>query len=231
MKAFAIVVDGNEVSQKGYENLVKSSWSVGNPFEIKQHSAVPVCEVEQALNDYEIKWQYPWEGEVIDFATGLTKKSYPTKDRRKRISCSLSHFNLWQHCFEVSEPILILEHDSMFINPINFDIRDTKFDLLGINNPLMCTRKAHQFYDTIVKKFDEYQPVPIVDSDIKIPQGIAGNSAYIITPRAAEQLISLTYQHGLWPNDAIMCKQLVDRMGVTRKFYTRVQGLPSTTTL
>jgi len=56
-------------------------------------------------------------------------------------------------------------------------------------------------------------------------------SAYIIKPAGAKKLIELVKQYGLWPNDAIMCRQLVPRLGVTRKFYTNIQGLKSTTSL
>ncbi|MAG49616.1 hypothetical protein CMO86_08195 [Candidatus Woesearchaeota archaeon] len=231
MKAYAIVVKDSQVSEKGYENLVQSSKSVGNKFKIKKFDAVTPRTVDNIMIESEVKWNYPWEGEITDFATGLTKKAYPTKDKRKRMACAMSHFSLWQQAFHEQEPILILEHDSMFTNRLDFDIMDTKFNILGINNPLMATRKAHDYYDKIVKSFDAYQLAPYIDPDIKIPQGLAGNSSYIVTPNGAERLISLTYNHGLWPNDAIMCRQLVDKLGVTRKFYTRVQGLPSTTTL
>ena len=44
------------------------------------------------------------------------------------------------------------------------------------------------------------------------------------------KLIAAVEEYGLWPNDAIMCRQLIKKLGVTRKFYTLVQGLPSTTT-
>lgn len=231
MIAYAIVVEGNQVSEKGYENLVNSSKSVGNKFKILKFNAIVPSNVEQIMEESDVTWNYPWEGEITDFSTGLTKRAYPTKDFRRRMACSMSHFNLWQMAFELQEPILILEHDSLFTNPVDFDIMDTKFKVLGINNPLMATRKAHDYYDKIVSSYDTFQYAPYIDSDIKVPQGLAGNSSYIVTPQGAEQLISLTYRHGLWPNDAIMCRQLVDGLGVTRKFYTRVQGLPSTTTL
>ncbi len=231
MKAYAIVVKDNQVSEKGYENLVKSSKSVGNKFKVKKFDAVTPRSVDNIMIESEVKWNYPWEGEITDFSTGLTKKSYPTKDKRKRMACSMSHFLLWQQSFHEQEPILILEHDAMFTNRIDFDIMKTKFKILGINNPLMATRKSHDYYDKIVKSYDAYQYAPYIDQDIKVPQGLAGNSAYIVSPQGAEKLISLTYEHVLWPNDAIMCRQLIMGLGVTRKFYTRVQGLPSTTTL
>ena len=44
-------------------------------------------------------------------------------------------------------------------------------------------------------------------------------------------MLDLSQEHGMWPNDALMCKQLISTLGVTRNFYTRVQGLRSTTTL
>lgn len=231
MIAYAITIRDNAVSEAGYKNLVTSSKSVGNEFKVLRYDAITPLNVEQIMEDSDVKWNWPWEGEVVDFVTGLTKKAYQTKDKRKRKACSMSHFNLWQMCFELKEPMLILEHDAMFVNRIDFDIRNTKFQILGINNPLMATRKAHAYYDKIVDSWDAFQYTPYIDDDIKMPQGLAGNSAYIMTPEGAEQMISLTYKHGVWPNDAMMCRQLVNKLGVTRKFYTRVQGLPSTTTL
>ena len=62
-----------------------------------------------------------------------------------------------------------------------------------------------------------------------MPQGLAGNSAYIIKPAGAKSILDAAREHGLWPNDALMCKQIISNLGVTKTYYTRVQGLPSTT--
>ena len=72
--------------------------------------------------------------------------------------------------------------------------------------------------------------MPIID-EVHIPQGLAGNSAYVIKPEGAERMLDLSQRYGMWPNDALMCRQLVPNLGVTRNFYTRIQGLRSTTTL
>ena len=64
-----------------------------------------------------------------------------------------------------------------------------------------------------------------------IPQGLAGNSAYIIKPWAAKKVIQEVKEIGAWPNDALLCYQNFSFLAVTKKYYTRVQGLPSTTTL
>ena len=46
-----------------------------------------------------------------------------------------------------------------------------------------------------------------------------------IKPDGAKKLLDAVLYYGLWPNDCIMCKQLITRMGVTRQFYTKVQKM------
>ena len=94
----------------------------------------------------------------------------------------------------------------------------------------MATRKSKVYHDMILERVDFFQPVPRID-EFNIPQGLAGNSAYVIKPAGAHKMIELAQEYGMWPNDALMCYQLVPKLGVTRNFYTRIQGLRSTTTL
>jgi GR25 family glycosyltransferase involved in LPS biosynthesis len=185
---------------------------------------------EVTLRGCGLEWKYPWEGEKIDLASGLTLKSYPTEYKNRRIACAMSHYRLWYESVEKNVPILILEHDAEFIE--KFDpqpILDSKYDIVGINNPLMATRRAKQFFNIVEENKEELQPVPTID-EWNIPQGLAGNSAYIIKPNGAKSVIQAVKDYGMWPNDAIMCRQLIPNMGVTKVFYTKVQGLPSTTT-
>ena len=229
MKAYAIVIKDNPTSERGYENMVRSYIDFNQEFPLKRFDAVTPATVDNILDNTGLKWNYPWQGEVIDFATGLTKKAYQTKNEKARIACALSHYLLWEQCVMLDKPILILEHDSVFIKKIDFLPEDTGYDIIGINNPLGCTRKSKVFHDKILENNRFFQLAPYVDDDMKHPQGLAGNSAYIVKPEGAHDLIRLVVKHGLWPNDAIMCRQLID-VAVTRKFYTRVQGLPSRTT-
>ena len=128
--------------------------------------------------------------------------------------------------------ICILEHDARFIKKLPSDrtFRNSKYDIIGINDPSMATRKSKLYHDKILEGTQFFQPVPTID-DFNVPQGLAGNSAYVIKPEGARKMLSLADEHGMWPNDALMCKQLIPTLGVTRNFYTRVQGLRSTTTL
>ena len=230
MIAHSIVIPNNQVSFDGYENLKKSSKTVGNKFQIEKFDAVTADIVNTVMAGNGLKWNYPWEGETIDFASGLTKRAYPTTYKERRIACFASHYLLWHMCKKMDEPILVLEHDAVFVHKLDYQfILDSKYDIIGINNPLMATRRAQKFYDAVKGQSQEIQPVPDID-EFNIPQGLAGNSAYIIKPAGAKNILEAVEQYGAWPNDAIMCKQLIPNMGVTRRFFTKVQGLPSTTT-
>ena len=230
MKAYCIALTNNEESMTGLNRLIESSFKVGNKFEIKHFDAVIPDQVDTLLRSFQIEWNYPWQGIVNDFATGLVKSAYVTRNPKARIACALSHYMLWQDCVYNDEPFLILEHDAYFQRPLNFDINDTGFDIIGINNPLGCTRKAREYYQTIIDSNKQYLPSPWIDKRT-VPQGLAGNSAYIIKPSGAKQLLDLVKEFGLWPNDALMCRQLVPKLGVSRTFYTTRQNLKSTTTL
>ena len=229
MKAYAITITGHSVSVAGYDRLVESSWAVGNNFTINKFDAITPYRVDSSMKHHGVKWNYPWVGEDIDIATGLTKSAYKTKNPQARVACALSHYLLWRTCVELNENVLILEHDAIFTQAIDFDVNDSNMTIVGINNPLGATRKARNFYNAIVSNPKWIQPVPSIDNH-DIPQGLAGNSAYIIKPIGAQKMLDVVDEHGLWPNDAIMCKQLVPRIGVTKKFYTTIQGLASTTT-
>ena len=193
MRAFAIVVPDNKTSMAGFQELNDSYDKYGHNDGLQMHEAISVDKVEMIAAGNGLNWNYPWEGKVSDLKSGLIKSAYTTADPRKRISCFVSHWYLWQKCVKLNEMILILEHDSRFI-----------------------------------KKF--FQPVPRID-EFNIPQGLAGNSAYVIKPAGAKLMLELSQEYGMWPNDALMCYQLVPKLGVTRNFYTRIQGLRSTTTL
>lgn len=232
MKSFAIVVEGNNISESGYRELKESYDKYGYEDELEIQYAITPEKAENYAGGNGLVWNYPWEGTVTDLKTGLIKSAYTTADKRKRISCFLSHWYLWHKCKKLDEMIMIFEHDSRIIKklPADSTFQKSKFDIIGINDPSMATRKSKLYHDMILKNSEFFQPVPRID-EFNIPQGLAGNSAYVIKPAGAIKMIDLAQEHGMWPNDALMCYQLIETLGVTRNFYTRVQGLRSTTTL
>ena len=150
MKAYAITIRGNLVSEAGYKRLVESSRAVGNKFNINRFEAITPDYVDMTLKSQKIKWNYPWVGKEIDIASGLTKSAYLTKNPKARVACALSHYLLWKTCVKLDEPVLVLEHDAVFTQAIDFDINDGGMFIVGINNPLGATRKARDYYNTIV---------------------------------------------------------------------------------
>ena len=230
MQAYAIVMKDHEISEFGYDNLCRSSLHVKNNFEITRFDAVLPPQIDELMQSFDIKWNYPWEGEVIDFASGLKKSAYVTANPKHRIAAALSHYSLWHKVSMMDQPILILEHDANFMYKLDLDTKKIPGDIVGINNPLGCTRRAKLYYEKIITNQYMFQLAPYID-DITVPQGLAGNSAYIIKPNGGKKLLQLVDQYGLWPNDAIMCKQLIPDLYVTRKSFTTIQNLKSTTTL
>lgn len=230
MKAYAIVIKGSEISENAYAILQMSSKKYHNEFEIERFDAVKPAKAYE--RSHSLLWRWPWVGSEIDPISGLMKHAYRTADPMKRIACFLSHYDLWKTCSEGDEPFLILEHDAEFTRHLPVSIIE-KFEdpyIVGLNNPLGATRKAVEFFQIMDKNPDEVQSVPRIDHTY-IPQGLAGNSAYIISPKAARDVLEKVRTHGAWPNDALLCYQLFPYLRVTKTFYTRVQGTPSTTTL
>ena len=233
MRGFVITLVGNPVSESGAVECIKSSHAVGNDFVVQTVKAVKPENAWENLAREKIKWAYPWDESKLDFSTGLSLSPYQTADKRKRVGCFMSHYKLWQECVKLNENILVLEHDAVFTDKVEYDtIVDNKYGVIGVNDPRGATRKSHVYHTLICESRWPVQRVPQID-DVMIPQGLAGNSAYIIKPWAAKKVIQKVKEIGAWPNDALLCYQIfgIAFLGVTKKYYTRVQGLPSTTTL
>tara|TARA_Y100000310_G_scaffold345352_1_gene464063 strand:- start:22006 stop:22710 length:705 start_codon:yes stop_codon:yes gene_type:complete len=231
MKAYAIIIDGHTLSEQGFKNLDESSKSVGNDFRINKFRAVTPPGVPLRMENYGLLWNWPHKGIVYDEQTKMRKHAYGGQPET-RVACSLSHYELWDMCAKGDEPFLILEHDAKFTKKLDIKmldkIKDSRYGVIGLNDPRGATRLAQVFHQRVTDNPGILQDVPTIDR-MEVPQGIAGASAYIIKPRAARTVIEACHEYGLWPNDAIICQQLFDFIGVTRTYYTTVQGLKSTT--
>lgn len=232
MKAFIITIPENKQSKNSAEVTIRTSNSVGNEFVTQIYDAVTPSQVDLLMKQYGLKWTYPWQGEKLDLMSGLKLTAYETADPKKRVACFLSHYSLWKKCVELDEPIIVLEHDALFTGKVDLDlIHLSKYDIIALNDPRGATRKSQLYYDMVKQSTLSVVAVPKIDDD-QIPQGLPGNSAYYIKPSGAKRLMYLTKEYGAWPNDALMCKQLMpNRLGIVREFYTKVQGTRSTTTL
>ena len=118
----------NDIDSNKYANWCWQTSAVNTNIEF--FNAVTPNEVDELMSGLRIEWKYPWTGEVNDIKSGLTLRAYQTADPKKRMACFLSHYCLWEKTIKSGEPMLILEHDAMFISkkPIPFDdILDSGF--------------------------------------------------------------------------------------------------------
>ena len=206
---------------------------------VERHEGQEAQGAKKELTRLGLKWNYPWNGDQeIDMATGMIKVGYMTANPSKRIACFISHYHLWQKCVERDAPIMVLEHDARFTSMVTGnrlkEIYDSKFDIVAVNDPRGATRKSLEYHQMIQSQAHK-GPVtvaPDLGDGHAVPSGLPGNSAYYMKPAGAKKMIELAKQYGAWPNDALMCRQLLPgKLGCLTTYITRVEKMASTTTL
>jgi GR25 family glycosyltransferase involved in LPS biosynthesis len=222
MKAFVITLFNDKYSVQSAENTIKTARQMNDDLHIEMVRAV----TPKQIGDY--TYSYPLMGETKTYE-GMTLTGYATTETDKKIACSLSHMHLWEKCVEMDEPIMILEHDAVFTRKFKLGklmnaIEDG--DIVMVNDPRGATRRGQLYHDNIIR-----WDYGVNGPDENVPDGLAGNSAYIITPSAAKKATELQKSIGIWPNDALLCKQLFPRQ--LKSYYpyiTKVVQKKSTTT-
>lgn len=228
MRAKIIALPNDEQSIALADRCIESSDRVENDFKVQYFRAITSDEVYTLFREMKLLWNYPWTTGVLDIQSGLFKSPYATRYPAKRMACFLSHFMLWRECASYDEPYIILEHDALFQRKLDLNECHT-YDVISLNDPRGATRLSGQYHDQINGK--ELAPCPYIDKNRQTPQGLPGNSAYYITPKGAKKLIELVREYGAWPNDAIMCNQLMPNMlGCIGNYVTTIQRSVSTTT-
>ena len=214
MEAYVITLRGNEYSERVAGRCIESGYDAG--VQVKTFDAIAADDAIDVMLGYRLPWTWGRGHKDLDH------HSYGG-DKHARIGCAMSHYELWRRCAETG-PMLILEHDAVFINPF------TKFDfnsICMINDPLGATPRGDWWSEQMEKRGAGVWPKTRVFSGRR-PDGLAGNSAYVIKPHAAERLIDLYHEHGVWPNDATMCVQFMPDMQEHYPFITRVEPEMST---
>ena len=236
IKGYIITLDTNQESIEATHKCIGSIRSTKSEIDPSVFVATVPRQIKRHLEEIDmgdVVWTYPLtkEEDGLDIKTGLYLRHYPTKKISNRTACMVSHMRLWHKCATGKKPIVILEHDAIFTRKFVFEPLEKEFKggILGLNDPRGATRRSDVFHNIASSKMG-LQPVPTVD-DAEVPQGLAGNSAYLITPTAAKKLLDKVREVGMWANDALMCKQFFPWMQVVYPYYTTIQrGLKSTTT-
>jgi hypothetical protein len=217
LPAFVIAIPDHQASQAAADICIESIHATGSVLAPVKWPAVTPDTLEAC------EWRWPAKKKITCAYTGLMLTAYKNRDVQARIACAQSHYQLWKKCVDMDEVICILEHDAVFTR--RFDQADFEGGAMALNDPVGATFRAQEYDQSLIPGVNA---VPWITDRI-IPQGLPGNSAYVIKPWAAQQLIAAQDSIGWWPNDAIMCRQLFDWLRVVKPYYTRVQGLASTT--
>lgn len=239
MKAYVITMSDHTESALMTTHLIDSIDSTGTNLKVEIHEATQPNTLGKDISETfgrHVPWTWPTDSsqDCVDLHTGLYKRKYESTDQQRVQACAISHFALWKKCFEDNVPYVILEHDAFFLkkfDPTKYIHK--KWGVIGLNNPLGNTRKASAFDAHVKAQGKGIHDAPNVDGsrEIPLPQGLAGNSAYMIKPHAAKKLLDKIDEIGMWPNDAIMCKQLFPGLlKVVYPYYTDTQKNVSTTT-
>ena len=230
MKAFVITLEDNEYSNKVADRCITSAAKFG--LTVKKFYGVNREQAKQFMYDEGLEWTWANNNteESICEKTGLRMHPYRTTDLRAVIGCSMSHYSLWKKCVELDEAILILEHDSIFLRPLP----EIEFNgICQINNPMGATRKGGQWSKQMSSRGTTgvHKKTWITTPEERhIPDGLAGNSAYLIKPWSAQELVDKFHEIGVWPNDATMCQQLFPYLEEYYPFVTKPIQRKSTTT-
>lgn len=252
--AYIICDINNSESTAGARRLIQSIRDTDSNL---QPVIVPATTPETLKRDLKVfnlekkDWKYPQKGEKrIDLTTGLHLTGYGANDVEKVISCMVSHMRCWMFSLATQFPSIVLEHDALFVKRFNafenvekdqpdkYDVLNS-YGIVGLNNPKGATRKSSIYYNEVLKESENSGIVfsgnkvidaPWVDDNKDAPQGLAGNSAYYISNKMAQKLLRKIQDIGLWPNDALMCKQLfANQIKQMYPFITELQGIKSTT--
>ena len=225
MKSFVITLRGHEYSERVAQRCIDSAFGL----EIERFDAVTANEAQTVMHDHGLRWT--WANNNTSRAvcpiTGLKQHKYGRLDAK--IGCSMSHYLLWKMCAAQDETFLILEHDAVFIRPMPKPESLYFSELCQINDPRGATPYGGIWSDKMANRPPGVWPKTHVFPDDR-PDGLAGNSAYLIKPEAAQKAVDKFHELGVWPNDATLCRQLF-YLAECYPFITRVEQEVSTTSV
>ncbi len=218
MKAFVIALAGNDYSERKAQRCIESAGRL----KVRKFKAVDHVTGPPLMAAHGLKWTWAKgnkEHAVCPY-TGL--KQHPYGRLEYKIGCFMSHYLLWEMCAR-DGPFLILEHDAVFLQELPY----IHFDgICQINDPRGATPKGAWWSDRMAERGPGVFPKTHVFRDR--PDGLAGNSAYLLSKWAAADLVDIAHRIGVWPNDALMCRQLFPYLQEHYPFITKVEQEIST---
>lgn len=173
MKSFVIIVKGHENSERFGTAALQSAKDQG--WSLERYDAVDGRKIKNQTEELE---KY---GLFLDTRK---RKQVSAMSRPGVFGNFLTHWNLWNLCVELNEPIGIFEHDVIFVKPpeIDFDSFDQILRLGWIQK----------------------------QKDYLTGECFSGAHAYIIKPKGATKLLKWGKSQGVICADALMGTNVVN---------------------
>lgn len=167
-KAYIIRVAGSAKSEELAKNCADSCSKVGQ-----------VYQYWDAYNGHENPIKPPkGESEVMNLIK--VTDHYLT---RGEVACALSHISLWHHCAQIDQPIVILEHDALMVQPYTQHAVFNSICYLGGNEQ--------------VNQGWEVYPTPPHASEGPNYHFICRAHAYAIDPAVAKNMFAHVLKYGI----------------------------------
>jgi hypothetical protein len=167
-KAYVIRIAGNEKSQELAKNCADSCSSVGQKYQYWD-----------AYNGHENPIKPPkGESEVMNLIK--VTDHYLT---RGEVACALSHISLWHHCVQIDQPIVILEHDALMVQPYTQHAVFNSICYLGGNE------QVNQGWEVF--------PTPPHASEGPNYHFLCRAHAYAIDPAVAKNMLAHVIKYGI----------------------------------
>jgi GR25 family glycosyltransferase involved in LPS biosynthesis len=222
VKAFVITLRGHEYSERKAERCIQTARDIGG-IEVERFDAIDWRQAEAEMERQGLRWTWAKLNTADDVCKFTGLKQRPYGNLLPKMGCALSHLVLWQRCVQDQEPFMILEHDAVFerrFDPFAFGA------ICQINDPDGATPRGRWWSEQMRERGPGvYAKTHIFPDDV--PDGLAGNSAYVIKPHAAQAAVNKVTEIGLWPNDALLCRQFFDLQELY-PFVTHVEQEVST---
>jgi len=188
IKAFTIRKPNDDLSERLSDELIESGKQFGIAIE-------------------KVDGVYANQAEIIQ-QKGLhvfEKMKEAKKQNKGMQGCFLSHYQLWERCLELNEPILIFEHDALIIRPL-----PDNFLNLFTHHAILDYACHYPDYEEIVLRdgplkitnFPFIENVPATYKGLNSSH-VKGSHAHAIKPEGARTLISNVKKYGFVASD--MC--------------------------
>ena len=164
-----IIGDGlNETSNNAINKCFSSLWNTQSDviLEYFKQTSPETLQEDIKKDLFPMKWNYPLNNESKkDEEFGMVLKPYRTNSMEKVFACTISHARLWKLCVEISEEIMVLEHDAIFTRKI--EKIDWEGGVIGLNDPRGATHSSGK-YQNIVSSSHGIKDAPWVGDPLSM---------------------------------------------------------------